>query len=45
MLPKSPVSQLLLALALGATLLISGCGQKGDLYLPDSDKPAPSQNN
>lgn len=30
-----------LILLLGAALLMLGCGQKGPLYLPAPDKPAP----
>ncbi|MDX1569511.1 MAG: lipoprotein [Xanthomonadales bacterium] len=26
-----------------ALAMLAGCGQKGDLYLPDSDPPAESQ--
>ncbi len=36
---------LLLILLLGSALLIGGCGQKGDLYLPDSEKPGAGQSN
>lgn len=34
-----------LALLVGAAVLMSGCGIKGNLYMPDvpSAKPAPSQ--
>lgn len=29
--------QILLALLVGATLMLAGCGQKGDLYLPEGN--------
>lgn len=29
-----------LALLLMLPLLLAGCGQRGDLYLPDDDEPA-----
>jgi predicted small lipoprotein YifL len=31
-----------LALALGAVLVLGGCGQSGDLYLPDEKSTAPA---
>lgn len=34
----------LLAMLLGAAILITGCGLKGDLYLPEPEQePAPEQ--
>ncbi len=35
---KMPVLRGLWALLLGLLLLVSGCGQKGDLYLPGDDQ-------
>ena len=32
------LTTLLLTLVLAGMLMISGCGQKGDLYLPDDQK-------
>lgn len=37
---KMPVSRGPWALLLGLLLILAGCGQKGDLYLPDSDQAA-----
>jgi len=34
----------LVTLALMAMLVVSGCGQKGPLYLPDSDQAEESEN-
>jgi len=31
---------LVLALLMGATLTLAGCGQKGDLYLPEGNTQA-----
>jgi predicted small lipoprotein YifL len=33
----------LIIAVLGTASMLSACGQKGDLYLPDKDKPAQSQ--
>jgi predicted small lipoprotein YifL len=34
--------QLLAALAIAATLALAGCGQKGNLYLPNQKKKVPA---
>ena len=34
---------LLAAILFGAAGLLGGCGQKGDLYLPDSSQTQPDQ--
>lgn len=43
--PRRVLSKLLLACLIGGAL--AGCGQKGDLYLPDKpeQRPAPEDDN
>jgi predicted small lipoprotein YifL len=40
-MPKNFLSVLSIALVLGVSLTLAGCGRKGDLDVPGSDRPAP----
>lgn len=42
-MPRLKLSALIAALVFGSSTLVAACGQKGPLYLPDTDEPKQEQ--